>query len=491
MELSTTVATLEHCINGAWVPGDGGRIGSTAAADQSSILAEGTAASTGQVAAAFDAARAAQKSWAATPMAVRGAILAKAAGYLTEHAEDFGAELAAEEGKTRAEGIGEVLRAAQILTYYSSESERAAGTVFQSPRAGEQILVTHKPLGVIGVITPFNFPIGIPAWKIAPALVFGNTVVFKPASLVPLLAIRLVQALEHGGLPAGVEYLDTISPQYISDLVAWGAIGARTTESQVHREMASGLSCPVGFKNGTDGNVKIAVDAVGAASHPHHFLAVTKEGQATVAATAGNPDGHVILRGGKAPNYGAEHVAAACQMLAQAGLPARLMIDASHANSSKRAENQPRVIEDVAAQLEGGERRIVGVMVESHLVGGRQDLVPGKPLVYGQSITDASLDWETSVTVLERLAAAVRARRHRAAAAEQPWHSTDRIHSTGAPFTRHRLGARYAHALDDRRNRGRLHGTRGCRRRSSLLHGHLLRGSHHGNRGQAAPVHVP
>ncbi len=213
------------------------------------------------------------------------------------------------------------------------------------------------------------------------------------------------------GLPAGVEYLDTISPQYISDLVAWGAIGARTTESQVHREMASGLSCPVGFKNGTDGNVKIAVDAVGAASHPHHFLAVTKEGQATVAATAGNPDGHVILRGGQAPNYGAEHVAAACKLLEQAALPPRLMIDLSHANSSKRPENQPLVMADVAAQLETGERRIVGVMVESHLVAGRQDLVPGKPLVYGQSITDACIDWAASVAVLERLAAAVRRRR--------------------------------------------------------------------------------
>jgi 3-deoxy-7-phosphoheptulonate synthase len=213
------------------------------------------------------------------------------------------------------------------------------------------------------------------------------------------------------GLPAGVEYLDTISPQYISDLVAWGAIGARTTESQIHRELASGLSCPVGFKNGTDGNVKIAVDAVGAASHPHHFLAVTKEGQATVAATAGNPDGHLILRGGKAPNYGAEHVAAACKLLEQAGLPGRLMIDASHANSSKRAENQPAVVGDIAAQLERGERRIVGVMVESHIVAGRQDLAPGKPLVYGQSITDACIDWPTSVEVLERLAAAVQARR--------------------------------------------------------------------------------
>ena len=225
------------------------------------------------------------------------------------------------------------------------------------------------------------------------------------------LGRRLLCDINALGLPAGVEYLDTISPQYISDLVAWGAIGARTTESQVHRELASGLSCPVGFKNGTDGNVKIAVDAVGAASHPHHFLAVTKEGQATVAATAGNPDGHVILRGGKAPNYGAEHVASACKLLEHAGLAPRLMIDASHANSSKRPENQPLVMADVAAQLEAGERRIVGVMVESHLVAGRQDLVPGKPLVYGQSITDACIDWPASVAVLERLATAVRRRR--------------------------------------------------------------------------------
>jgi 3-deoxy-7-phosphoheptulonate synthase len=231
------------------------------------------------------------------------------------------------------------------------------------------------------------------------------------------LGRRLLCDINELGLPAGVEYLDTISPQYISDLVAWGAIGARTTESQVHREMASGLSCPVGFKNGTDGNVKIAVDAVGAASHPHHFLAVTKEGQATVAATAGNPDGHVILRGGKTPNYGAEHVAAACQMLEQAGLEGRVMIDASHANSSKKPENQPRVVEDIAVQVEAGEGRIVGVMVESHLVGGRQDLTPGRPLVYGQSITDACIDWPASVAALDRLAAAVRARRRRAAAA--------------------------------------------------------------------------
>jgi 3-deoxy-7-phosphoheptulonate synthase len=217
------------------------------------------------------------------------------------------------------------------------------------------------------------------------------------------------------GVPAGVEYLDIISPQYISDLVAWGAIGARTTESQVHREMASGLSCPVGFKNGTDGNVKIAVDAVGAASHPHHFLAVTKDGRATVAATAGNTDGHVILRGGKHPNYEAADVAAACKLLEQAGLPARLMIDASHANSAKQPERQPLVVDAIAGQIETGDSRIVGVMIESHLVGGRQDLVPGKPLRYGQSITDGCLDWEASVAVLERLAKAVRTRRGRRA----------------------------------------------------------------------------
>jgi 3-deoxy-7-phosphoheptulonate synthase len=177
--------------------------------------------------------------------------------------------------------------------------------------------------------------------------------------------------------------------------------------------MASGLSCPIGFKNGTDGNVKIAVDAVGAAAQPHHFLAVTKEGRATVAATAGNPDGHVILRGGKKPNYEPADVAAACELLAKAGLERRLMIDASHANSAKQPENQPRVAGAIAEQIEGGERRIVGVMVESHLVGGRQDLVPGRALRYGQSVTDGCLAWEESGPLLERLARAVRARRAR------------------------------------------------------------------------------
>ena len=213
------------------------------------------------------------------------------------------------------------------------------------------------------------------------------------------------------GVPAGCEFLDMITPQYIADLVAWGAVGARTTESQVHRELASGLSCPVGFKNGTDGNVKIAVDAVQAAAQPHHFLAVTKEGQAAIAITSGNTDCHVILRGGKAPNYDTVSVEAACASVGQAGLPARVMIDVSHANSGKQPENQPKVIDDIATRLACGERRILGVMVESHLVGGRQELQPGEPLRYGQSITDGCIDWETSVRVLTTLAQAVRQRR--------------------------------------------------------------------------------
>jgi 3-deoxy-7-phosphoheptulonate synthase len=219
------------------------------------------------------------------------------------------------------------------------------------------------------------------------------------------------------GVPAGCEFLDMITPQYIADLVAWGAIGARTTESQVHRELASGLSCPVGFKNGTDGNVKIAVDAVQAASQPHHFMAVTKDGQAAVATTSGNGDCHVILRGGKLPNYDAASVEAACAAIGNAGLAARVMIDASHANSGKNPQNQPKVVEDIAARIAAGEQRILGVMVESHLLGGRQDLLPGQPLRYGQSITDGCLDWDCSVQVLQQLAQAVRQRRGEAGAA--------------------------------------------------------------------------
>ena len=213
------------------------------------------------------------------------------------------------------------------------------------------------------------------------------------------------------GLPAGCEFLDMITPQYIADLVAWGAIGARTTESQVHRELASGLSCPVGFKNGTDGNVRIAVDAIKAASQPHHFLSVTKGGHSAIVSTVGNEDCHAILRGGKVPNYDAENVDQACQVLTKAGLRARIMVDASHANSNKDYRNQPMVLEDVAGQMESGDERIFGVMIESNLVGGRQDLLPHQPLVYGQSITDGCIDWDTSVQVLERLSAAVKNRR--------------------------------------------------------------------------------
>ena len=225
------------------------------------------------------------------------------------------------------------------------------------------------------------------------------------------LARELLRDVNDLGLPAGCEFLDMTTPQYLADLVSWGAIGARTTESQVHRELASGLSSPVGFKNGTDGNVRIAIDAVESASHPHHFLAVTKSGRSAIASTTGNEDAHIILRGGKAPNYDAGSVEATSAELVKAGLRPAIMIDASHANSAKKPENQPLVLEDVARQLETGDRRIVGVMVESNLVAGRQDLVPGRPLTYGQSITDGCIDWDTSVAVLERLAAAVEGRR--------------------------------------------------------------------------------
>ncbi|QRX81424.1 3-deoxy-7-phosphoheptulonate synthase AroG [Glaciimonas sp. PAMC28666] len=225
------------------------------------------------------------------------------------------------------------------------------------------------------------------------------------------MARELLLNINELGLPAGTEFLDVISPQYIADLISWGAIGARTTESQVHRELASGLSCPVGFKNGTDGNVKIAVDAMKAASQPHHFLSVTKGGHSAIVSTNGNEDCHIILRGGKAPNYDAVSVDAACKDIAANGLAQRLMIDASHANSSKKPENQIPVCADIARQIAAGDDRIVGVMVESHLVAGRQDLVPGKELTYGQSVTDGCISWDESIAVLDGLAAAVKQRR--------------------------------------------------------------------------------
>ena len=225
------------------------------------------------------------------------------------------------------------------------------------------------------------------------------------------LARSVLSAVNNLGLPAGAEFLDMTTPQYLADLVAWAAIGARTTESQIHRELASGLSCPVGFKNGTDGNVRIAAEAVKSASHPHHFMAVTKGGRSAIAATSGNEDCHVILRGGRAPNYDAASVDTASSELHRAGVNPRLMIDTSHANSGKKPENQPAVAADIAGQVAGGERRIMGVMIESHLVAGRQDVVPGMRLTYGQSITDGCIDWETTVPMLEQLADAVAARR--------------------------------------------------------------------------------
>jgi len=226
------------------------------------------------------------------------------------------------------------------------------------------------------------------------------------------LARRLLLDLAELGLPAGSELLDPITPQFIADLVTWGAIGARTTESQTHRELASACSMPVGFKNGTDGGVQIAIDALRAAAHPHRFLGVTEQGLAGIVATAGNPDCHVILRGGSSgPNYDAISVQKTLAALRDAGVPPRLMIDASHGNSEKDYRRQPLVVRDVAAQLAQGEAGIIGMMMESFLMDGRQDLGDPARLVYGQSITDACMGWETTVSVLQELAAAVRARR--------------------------------------------------------------------------------
>ena len=230
------------------------------------------------------------------------------------------------------------------------------------------------------------------------------------------IARQLLIEINRLGVPAGSEFLDVISPQYIGDLISWGAIGARTTESQVHRELASGLSAPIGFKNGTDGNIRIATDAIQSAGRSHHFLSVHKSGQVAIVDTEGNPDCHVILRGGKAPNYDAHSVAAACQDLVAAKLPASLMVDCSHANSSKQHEKQKDVASDIAAQIAGGSHSVFGVMIESHLQAGAQKFTAGKDLPstleYGKSITDACLGWEDSLQSLAELAAAVQARRN-------------------------------------------------------------------------------
>ncbi len=225
------------------------------------------------------------------------------------------------------------------------------------------------------------------------------------------LARNLLHDLNESGVPAATEYLDLITPQYVADLISWGAIGARTTESQAHRELASGLSCPVGFKNGTDGTTKIAVDAICAAVCPHHFLSLRKEGSSGIFSTTGNPDCHIILRGGKKPNYDSASIDKVSEELEEAGLSPNVMIDFSHANSSKQYKVQLDVGMDVAKQIVAGDRRIFGVMIESHLLAGRQDIVEGQELVYGQSVTDACLGWEESEVLIGQLAEAVQKRR--------------------------------------------------------------------------------
>jgi 3-deoxy-7-phosphoheptulonate synthase len=226
-------------------------------------------------------------------------------------------------------------------------------------------------------------------------------------------ARQLLLDLNHMGIPAATEYLDLITPQYVTDLISWGAIGARTTESQVHRELASGLSCPVGFKNGTYGTTKIAVDAIGAAIRPHNFLSLRKEGNAAIFSTTGNPDSHIILRGGKEPNYDADNVDKVSKELEAAKLPATIMIDLSHANSKKQHDAQIEVGDAVSEQIANGDKRIIGAMIESHLIAGRQDAKPGQELVYGQSITDACLGWDNTVELIKTLADATKARRNK------------------------------------------------------------------------------
>ncbi|MDX6914002.1 3-deoxy-7-phosphoheptulonate synthase AroG [Pectobacterium carotovorum] len=225
------------------------------------------------------------------------------------------------------------------------------------------------------------------------------------------IARQLLLEINDTGLPAAGEFLDMITPQYLADLMSWGAIGARTTESQVHRELASGLSCPVGFKNGTDGTIKVAIDAINAASAPHCFLSVTKWGHSAIVNTSGNNDCHIILRGGKTPNYSAEHVSEVKTGLEKAGLTPQVMIDFSHANSSKQFKKQMDVCTDVSGQIAQGDKAIMGVMVESHLVEGNQSLESGEPLVYGRSVTDACIGWEDTESLLRQLASAVRERR--------------------------------------------------------------------------------
>jgi 3-deoxy-7-phosphoheptulonate synthase len=342
---------------------------------------------------------------------------------------------------TRIRGITELAPPSHLLREFPA-SERAAATTFEARQAIHRVLhgADDRLLVIVGPCSIHDYDAAIEYGtrlaEVRETLLHDLIVVMrvyfeKPRTTVGWkglindpnlddsyrindglrLARRILLEINELGLPAGTEYLDMITPQYLADLIAWGAIGARTTESQVHRELASGLSCPVGFKNGTNGDVRIAVDAIKAASAPHHFLSVTKGGHSAIVHTAGNEDGHIILRGGKSPNYDAASVEATCAMLASAGLAARLMIDCSHANSGKLHERQLDVARDVAAQIANGDERIFGVMLESHLKEGRQDLVPGRDLEYGVSITDACIGWEATLPALELLAEAVRQRR--------------------------------------------------------------------------------
>jgi 3-deoxy-7-phosphoheptulonate synthase len=346
----------------------------------------------------------------------------------------------------RIREIKELLAPAQVLREFPT-NERAAQTVYETRQAihrilhgaDDRLLVIVGPCSIHDVKAAKEYAGKLKEAKqrLAVDLLVVMRVYFeKPRTTVGWkglindpnldgtfrineglrIARQLLVELNESGMPAGCEFLDMITPQYVADLVSWGAIGARTTESQVHRELASGLSCPVGFKNGTDGNVRIALDAIRAAQAPHHFLSVTKDGRSAIVSTTGNEDCHVILRGGKKPNYDPESVSSAAKSLAEAGIPARIMIDCSHGNSAKDAQKQVAVGHEVAAQIAAGDERIFGIMVESHLKAGRQDLLPGKELIYGQSITDACIGWEDSLALLNSLADAACERRLKAAA---------------------------------------------------------------------------
>jgi 3-deoxy-7-phosphoheptulonate synthase len=342
---------------------------------------------------------------------------------------------------TRIEQVGELITPMQLMADLQA-SDRVTETVFRARNqihdvlrgADDRLVVIVGPCSIHDPKAAMEYAAGLKklADELQHDLVIVMRVYFeKPRTTVGWkglindphlnesfdinaglhLARKILLDINELGLPAATEFLDLVSPQYIADLVAWGAIGARTTESQSHRQLASGSSCPIGFKNGTDGNIRIAVDAIKAAAARHHFISITKSGHVAVFKTAGNEDCHVILRGGKQPNYDAASVEAACKDLAAAGLRQQVMIDLSHANSSKQYEKQIEVGMDVAKQIAAGEQRIMGIMVESHLNAGRQDLCPGEALEYGVSITDACIGWNDTVPLLRELAGAVRSRR--------------------------------------------------------------------------------